>query len=72
MFAGARSVMASLWSVDDRATGELMRRVYANMAGAERMRPAAALRAAQMSMWRDPKWRDPFGWAGFVVLGDWR
>src|SRR6185295_13830918 len=48
MYAGAPRVVASLWNVNDRATAELMRRFYRAMLS-EGMRPAAALRAAQLS-----------------------
>jgi CHAT domain-containing protein len=72
LYAGARSVLASLWRVDDAATAELMRRFYDGLLGATRLTPAAALRAAQAGMARDPRWSDPFHWAGFVLQGDWR
>ncbi len=71
LIAGASGVVASLWKVDDEATAELMRRFYGAMLG-EGLRPAAALRAAQVSMWREPRWRDPQSWAGFILQGDWR
>lgn len=72
MYAGVPCVVSSLWNVGDRATGELMKRFYTNMLGRARMRPAAALRAAQLSMAREPRWSAPFNWAGFAVQGDWR
>lgn len=69
--AGARQVVASLWSVPDHATAELMTRFYRAMAG-DQLSPAAALRRAQLSMLGERRWRDPHNWAGFVILGDWR
>lgn len=69
--AGARAVVASLWSVPDRATAELMARFYRSMAQ-DGLTPAAALRQAQHSMAGERRWRDPHNWAGFVLLGDWR
>jgi CHAT domain len=36
------------------------------------LRPAAALRAAQLEMSRDPRWQSPYFWAGFVLQGDWK
>jgi len=71
MYAGTKSVVASLWSADDESTAELMRRFYKNMLGSEMMLPAAALRAAQASMWREGRW-SPYNWAGFVIEGEWR
>jgi CHAT domain-containing protein/Tfp pilus assembly protein PilF len=71
MYAGAPRVVASLWKVGDSATAELMSRFYRNMLNA-RMRPAAALRAAQVAMWKERQWAAPFYWAGFVIQGEWR
>jgi CHAT domain-containing protein len=70
MYAGAPRVLASLWKVPDLATAELMRRFYGGLLR-DHLPPAAALRAAQASMARSPRW-DPNAWAGFVLLGDWR
>jgi CHAT domain-containing protein len=64
-------VVASLWNVDDRATAELMRRFYAGLLKDGRT-PAAALRAAQVAMWREGRWRSPFYWAAFVAQGEWK
>jgi CHAT domain-containing protein len=72
MYAGAPRVVASLWNVDDRATAELMKRFYAEMLGKKQLRPAAALRAAQISMWREQQWNQPYQWAAFVLQGEWR
>jgi CHAT domain-containing protein len=71
MYAGASRVTASLWKVDDRATAELMKRFYQGML-AERLSPAAALRAAQVGMWKQPQWQDPYYWAAFVLYGEWK
>jgi CHAT domain-containing protein len=71
MYAGAPRVVASLWNVDDRATAELMKRFYRAMF-TEKMRPAAALRAAQTSLWREKGWAAPYYWAGFTLQGEWR
>ena len=71
MYAGAPRVIASLWDVRDEASAELMRRFYRGLLR-EGLRPAAALRAAQVSLAREPRWRAPFYWAGFVLQGEWR
>jgi CHAT domain-containing protein/Tfp pilus assembly protein PilF len=68
--AGARQVLVSLWPVEDRATAELMRRFYLEMLGRGRS-SAAALREAQIAMWRDEGRRPAYYWAGFVLQGDW-
>jgi CHAT domain-containing protein len=62
-------VVVSLWSVDDRATAVLMERFYRGLL-VEGLPPAEALRQAQLALWRDPRWSDPFYWAGFVIEGD--
>lgn len=71
MYAGAARVMASLWKVDDAATAELMRRFYGKMLG-RGLRPAAALREAQVEMSKQRQWQAPYYWAGFVLQGEWR
>jgi len=71
MYAGAASVVASLWKVDDEATAELMKHFYANMLQGG-MTPAAALRAAQNSIREQPQWRAPYYWAAFTLQGDYR
>jgi len=71
LYAGAPAVVASLWDVRDRSTAELMTRFYRSMLR-DGLPPAAALRAAQASMWRDPLWSAPAHWAGFILQGDWR
>jgi CHAT domain-containing protein len=71
MYAGAARVMASLWKVDDKATAELMKRFYRGMLQ-EGKRPAAALRAAQVEMWRRPPWQLPYYWGAFVLQGEWK
>jgi CHAT domain-containing protein/tetratricopeptide (TPR) repeat protein len=73
MYAGTPRVIASLWNVKDEATAELMKRFYRNMlAGKSSPSPAAALREAQISMWREPRWAAPYYWAGFALQGEWR
>jgi len=71
MYAGASSVVASLWKVDDEATAELMKRFYSNMLQ-RNMPPAAALQAAQNSIRQEPQWRSPYFWAAFTLQGEYR
>jgi CHAT domain-containing protein len=72
MYAGAPLVVASLWKVDDRATSELMKRFYQGMLGPEALRSAGALRQAQLSIWKQKQWREPYYWAAFVLQGEWK
>jgi CHAT domain-containing protein len=71
MYAGASRVVASLWSVDDAATAELMGRFYKGMLR-EGLSPAAALRQAQIEMRRQEKWSSPYYWGAFVIEGEWK
>jgi CHAT domain-containing protein len=71
MYAGAPRVVAGLWKVDDAATAELMKRFYRGMF-ARGLRPAAALREAQVEMWKQRRWRQPYYWAAFVIQGEWK
>ncbi len=71
MYAGAARVVVSLWNVNDRATAELMTKFYRRVL-VEGERPAVALRAAQIEMWRDKRWEAPYYWAAFTLQGEWR
>ncbi len=72
--AGARTVVASLWNVQDESTAELMIRFYTHLRDGRST--AEALRAAQLSFIRGEgvpeAWRSPYHWAGFQVIGDWK
>jgi CHAT domain-containing protein len=68
MYAGASSVVASLWKVDDEATAELMRLFYGYMLR-DGLAPAAALRKAQLEMSQQKRWQSPYFWAGFIIQG---
>src|SRR5262249_61528236 len=48
-----------------------MTRFYRGMLK-EGLRPAAALRAAQVSLWKEDQWRAPYYWAAFELQGEWR
>jgi CHAT domain-containing protein len=71
MAAGAARVVASLWSVEDRATAELMANFYAAMLKGH-LPVAEALRQAQLAMRRAPGKSSPYYWAGFMLQGEWR
>jgi CHAT domain-containing protein/tetratricopeptide (TPR) repeat protein len=71
MYAGASRVMASLWSVDDEVTSELMGRFYKSLEQ-DKMSPAAALRAAQIEVAKEERWSSAYYWAGFQIQGEWK
>jgi CHAT domain-containing protein len=69
-YAGATSVLGSLWRVPDRSTAELMAAVYRHLyAGVSK---DEALRRAQRAAIENPETIDPFHWAGFTLSGLWR
>jgi CHAT domain-containing protein len=71
IYAGASTVIASLWKVDDSATSQLMTQFYKGMFE-DRLTPSAALRNAKVNMWRQPRYRAPFYWAAFVLQGEYQ
>ena len=70
LYAGAKSVIASLWKVNDDAAATLMSRLYARIKEGES--PSSALRGAQLEMVQDERWANPYYWAAFVLQGDYR
>lgn len=72
--AGARRLVASLWRVQDKATAELMDRFYRRLLShpAGEVRPAAALREAQLELMNSVEYQDPYHWAPFALYGEWR
>ncbi len=71
MYAGSPRIVASLWKVNDAATAELMTIFYRKLL-AENLRPAAALRAAQMEMMKQSRYKSPYFWAPFIIQGEWK
>ena len=82
-YAGARSVVASLWNVTDQVTAELMVRFHRHLAAG--LSKDEALRQAQIELIREPirittangqvletDASAPFFWAAFQLFGDWR
>lgn len=70
LYAGSRSVGASLWRVDDTSTAILMSEFYRQYK--QRVPKDKALQIAQQQLLRNPRYRDPYFWAGFVLIGDYR
>jgi CHAT domain-containing protein/tetratricopeptide (TPR) repeat protein len=73
--AGARTVIMSLWSVQDEATQVWMRALYTGRLH-DHLDTADAMREASVTVLRDRRAHGqsthPFFWAGFVAAGDWR
>jgi CHAT domain-containing protein/Tfp pilus assembly protein PilF len=73
-YAGARSIVASLWSVADESTSELMKRFYGYLKNGKSK--DEALRAAQIDLIEagdlPSEMAHPFHWAAFELIGDWK
>lgn len=71
--SGARSTLATLWSVNDEATAALMIQFYKEMA--QNKKKAEALRNAQLFILSgdlNPRFKHPYYWAPFVLVGNWQ
>ena len=68
---GARSTVASLWAVSDRATVELMTNFYRELAKGNNSK-AEALRQAQISILKSDRFSHPFFWSAFILVGNWQ
>ncbi|MEO5339128.1 MAG: CHAT domain-containing protein [Magnetococcus sp. MYC-9] len=68
--AGARSALASLWTVDDQATARLVTSFYQNLRDSEQSK-AMALRHAQIQLIRDKATEHPGLWSAFILIGNW-
>ncbi len=76
--SGASSTLASLWSVDDQSTAQLMTHFYQTLVKQlnqpERITKAEVLRRAQLQLLQSPpnsNYRHPYYWAPFVLVGNW-
>jgi CHAT domain-containing protein len=68
--AGVSSVLASLWSVNDPSTAELVPLFFEHL-NDSRLSTAQALQKAQQHLLSSAEYRHPFHWAPFVLIGRW-
>jgi len=68
--AGARSALASLWSINDQASSELVSDFYARLKDPA-VSKAQALRLAQIGFLDDLRYKHPGYWAPFLLIGNW-
>lgn len=68
--SGARSALASLWFIDDRATSLLVTEFYKKFQNPS-FSKARALQIAQNRLIHDPRYGHPFYWAPFLLIGNW-
>ena len=69
--SGARTTVASLWAVNDRASAEFMSHFYETLKSNPRTSKASAARQAQVRLLSDPRYRHPCYSAPYLVLGNW-
>ncbi|MBD2054701.1 CHAT domain-containing protein [Oculatella sp. FACHB-28] len=69
--AGARSTLASLWSIDDQSSAFLMIEFYRQLVDNPSLSKSQALRQAQLTLINHPNYSQPSYWAPYVLLGNW-
>ncbi|VEP17860.1 conserved hypothetical protein [Hyella patelloides LEGE 07179] len=69
--SGARSTLATLWSVKDDSTVALMDEFYKQLADTSSVTKAEALRQAQISLIDSEDFKHPFYWSPFILVGNW-
>ncbi|MGK7898369.1 MAG: CHAT domain-containing protein, partial [Xenococcus sp. (in: cyanobacteria)] len=71
--SGARSTLATLWSVKDQSTTVLMDEFYQDLVQSEStINKAESLRQAQLSLINSEEFNHPFYWSPFVLVGNWQ
>jgi tetratricopeptide (TPR) repeat protein len=70
LYAGTPSVVTTLWSIDDAASGFLMEAFYRHLR--DGLTNAEALRAAQLEVLAEYGWQTPYYWAAFSLTGHYR
>jgi CHAT domain-containing protein len=74
--SGARSTIASLWSVSDASTSQLMRNLYGRLrqfhAENQNVNRAQVLRQAQLSLLHTEDYQHPYFWGAFILIGNWQ
>lgn len=68
--AGARSTMATLWSINDEATSILIREFYESLSQGKTSK-AKALQQAQKRLIDHPRFSHPAYWSSFILIGEW-
>ena len=68
--SGAKSTLATLWSVNDEATAKFMGEFYQQFV-TQKVSKAEALRQTQLALLKDPWFKHPFYWGAYILVGDW-
>ena len=72
--SGARSTLATLWSVVDESTAEIMSEFYTQLeqSGVTQANKAEALRQAQLALINGDEFKHPHFWSPFILIGNWQ
>ena len=69
--SGARSALASLWFINDKATSMLLVDFYRRLMNSDTISKAQALQKAQISLLEQDDYKHPTYWAPFLLIGNW-
>jgi CHAT domain-containing protein len=69
-YAGAKSIVVSLWSIEDESTATFMTAFYGELR--KGVAKDVALQKAMVTVRNRPKWQHPFHWSPFILVGDWQ
>lgn len=70
--AGARTTLATLWTVSDESTALTMNYFYQNITQSpDQSTKAEALRQAQLNLINSPHFKHPYYWSPFIMVGNW-
>jgi len=67
---GAKSVVVTLWQVDDAATGQLMETFYSGLK--DKRGKADCLQEAQKNLIASEEFTHPYYWSAFELIGEWK
>jgi CHAT domain-containing protein len=70
IYAGAKNIIVSFWTVADESTAELMTNFYRELASNPNQDFKKALQKAKLKMIAEGKFANPYYWAPFVLIGD--
>jgi len=68
--SGARSTLATLWTVSDESTADFMAQFYQELIKPQ-VTKAEAVRLAQLHLLKQPKYSHPYYWGAFILVGNW-
>ncbi|MEO7990935.1 MAG: CHAT domain-containing protein [Chryseolinea sp.] len=69
VYAGAKNIIVSFWSVADESTSELMQDFYTNMLNTSAHDYSENLRQAKIKLIKEAKYAAPYYWAPFILIG---